>query len=50
MGEGDQALGERVLSYRAPLAEGLVGKRVGEEVGPIEGKSYRIAQIRKRLP
>jgi len=50
LGEGDQALGERVLSYRAPLAEGLLGKGVGEEVGPIDGATYRIAEIRKRLP
>jgi transcription elongation factor GreA len=50
LGEGDGALGDEVVSYRAPLAASLLGKKVGEEVGPIADRAYRIVKIRKRLP
>ncbi|MGE5176834.1 MAG: GreA/GreB family elongation factor [Hyphomicrobiales bacterium] len=53
LGEGDNALGPGILSYRAPLARPLLGKGVGAEVtvpseeGP---RRYRIESIRRRLP
>ena len=50
LGEGDRMLGEEVISYRAPLGEMLMGKRVGDEVGPLGDKQFRIVSLRKRLP
>lgn len=53
LGEGDNALGPGILSYRAPLARPLLGKGAGAEVAipTIEGpRRYRIESIRKRLP
>lgn len=50
LGEGDGEIDPGVVSYRAPLAALLLGKKVGEAVGPISDRTYRIAKIRKRLP
>jgi len=50
LGEGDRDLGENVISYRAPLGALLLGKKLNEEVGPIEEKNYRVTAIHKRLP
>ncbi|MFH1277256.1 MAG: GreA/GreB family elongation factor [Candidatus Eisenbacteria bacterium] len=50
LGEGDRELGDEVISYRAPLGEMLLGRKVGDEVGPMNDRTFRIAAIRKRLP
>ena len=53
LGEGDSGLAPGVLSYRAPLARPLLGKRVGAEVElefPEGSKRYRIESIVRRLP
>lgn len=53
LGEGDSGLAPGVLSYRAPIARPLLGRRVGQEIilelpeGP---RRYRIESIVKRLP
>ena len=53
LGEGDQDLGEGVVSYKAPLGLALHGKRVGDEVeitqeaGP---RRFRVSEIREELP
>lgn len=50
LGEGDRELGDDVISYRAPLGEMLLGKKTGDEVGPVNERTFRIEGIRKRLP
>ncbi|MFH1679364.1 MAG: GreA/GreB family elongation factor [Candidatus Eisenbacteria bacterium] len=50
LGEGDRDFSGEVVSYRAPLGGLLLGKRVGDEVGPIMDRTFRIVAIRKRLP
>jgi transcription elongation factor GreA len=50
LGEGDRELGDDVVSYRAPLGGLLLGKKAGDEVGPIADRQYHVVRIRKRLP
>ena len=53
LGEGDSGLAPGVLSYRAPLARPLLGKRVGAEVElefPEGARRYRVEAISRRLP
>jgi transcription elongation factor GreA len=53
LGEGDGGLAPEALSYRAPLAKGLLGRGVGAEVElttPEGTRRYRIASIAKRVP
>ena len=53
LGEGDSGLAPGVLSYRAPLARPLLGKRVGAEVElelPEGPRRYRVESISRRLP
>lgn len=53
LGEGDSGLAPGVLSYRAPLARPLLGKRVGAEVEldfPEGSRRFRIESIVRRLP
>lgn len=53
LGDGDSGLAPGVLSYRAPLARPLLGKRVGSEVDleyPEGTRRFRVESIVKRLP
>ena len=53
LGEGDQALGEGVVSYKAPVGQAVFRKRVGDEMeipGPDGARRYRLAEVRERLP
>ena len=53
LGEGDQDVGDRVVSYRAAVGKALCGRRVGDEVSlPRDGSevSYRVRRITERLP
>lgn len=50
LGEGDGDLADHVVSYRAPLGQMLLGKKVGDEAGPINERTYRVTAIRRRLP
>jgi transcription elongation GreA/GreB family factor len=53
LGEGDQELGTSVVSYKAPLGQALLRKRVGDEVIlPRDGEeiAYRVRTVRERLP
>jgi transcription elongation factor GreA len=53
LGEGDQDLGDGIVSYRAPLGQALTGLRENDEVSlPQDGGSvrYRIRRIEERLP
>jgi len=50
LGEGDRDFGGEIVSYRAPLGALLLGKKTGDEVGPILDRTFRIVAIRKRLP
>jgi transcription elongation factor GreA len=53
LGEGDQELGKDVVSYKAPIGQALLQKRVGDEVRlPRDGEEFpaRIRTVRERLP
>ena len=53
LGEGDQEIGEGVVSYKAAVGRALRGRRVGEEVTlPRESGdvTYRVTRVRERLP
>ncbi len=53
LGEGDQALGDGVVSYKAPVGQAVYRKRVGDEVdipGPGGVRRYRLKDVRERLP
>jgi len=53
LGEGDNALGPGIVSYRAPIAKPLLGRPVGAEVLLPTGdgeRAFRITAIEKRLP
>ena len=53
LGEGDQDVGEQVVSYLAAVGKALCGRRVGDEVSlPRDGSetSYRIRRVSERLP
>jgi transcription elongation factor GreA len=53
LGEGDQDVGDHVVSYRAAVGKTLCGRRVGDEVSlPRDGSevSYRIRRIIERIP
>ncbi|HMI31168.1 MAG TPA: GreA/GreB family elongation factor [Candidatus Limnocylindrales bacterium] len=53
LGEGDNALGPGILSYRAPILKPLLGKQEGDQVViefPEGSRPFRIVTIRKRLP
>lgn len=53
LGEGDNALGPGIVSYRAPIARPLLGRPVGAEVMLPTGdgeQAFRITAIEKRLP
>jgi transcription elongation GreA/GreB family factor len=53
LGDGDSGLAPGVLSYRAPLARPLLGKRVGSEVDleyPEGTRRFIVESIVKRLP
>ncbi len=53
LGEGDNHIGEGVVSYRAPLGKQLIGHRVGDKLtltAEIGEGDYEILSIRKLLP
>jgi transcription elongation factor GreA len=53
LGEGDNALGPGIVSYRAPIVKPLLGRPVGAEVQLPSGdgeQAFRITSIVKRLP
>jgi transcription elongation factor GreA len=51
LGEGDQDLGEEVVSYKAPIGRVLNGRRVGDTVElPPDGRPFRVASVGERLP
>jgi transcription elongation GreA/GreB family factor len=53
LGDGDQALGENVVSFRAPVGQAIFNRREGEEIDlPREtgARRYRITHVEERLP
>ncbi len=53
LGDGDQALGDNVVSFRAPVGQAIFGRREGEEIDlPRETgtRRYRITRVEERLP
>lgn len=51
LGEGEQHLGEHVVSFQAPIGKALVGKGIGDEVEIGETpKRYRIVSVERKLP
>jgi transcription elongation factor GreA len=53
LGDGEQHLGENVISFQAPIGKSLVGRTVGDEVEIGEGaarRRYRVERIARRLP
>lgn len=51
LGEGEQHLGEHVVSFQAPIGKTLVGKGIGDEVSLGEvPKRYRIVSVERKLP
>ena len=53
LGEGDQELGEHVVSYRAAVGKALLGRPVGDVVQLPRGEksvSYRITTVEEKLP
>jgi transcription elongation factor GreA len=52
LGEGDSQYGHGVISYKAPLGQALVGKRVGDHVDipAHEGQDIEIVGIEEKLP
>lgn len=52
LGDGEHHLGDNVISFQAPIARSLVGRRVGEEVelASDAGKRWRVEAVARRLP
>ena len=53
LGDGEQHLGENVISFQAPIGKQLVGRNVGDELELGEGaarRRYRVESIARRLP
>jgi len=52
LGEGDSQYGHEVVSYKAPLGQALVGKRVGDKVAMDAdgGQEFEVLRIETRLP
>lgn len=52
LGEGDSQSGNQVISYKAPLGQNLVGKRVGDviELPGSDGQIAEIISIEEKLP
>ncbi|MEN6549775.1 MAG: GreA/GreB family elongation factor [Armatimonadia bacterium] len=51
LGEGDTQYGHDVVSYKAPLGQALVGKKVGDvaQVGE-DGPQYEVLAIEEKMP
>ncbi len=51
LGDGEQHLGENVISFQAPIGKSLVGRVVGDElvIGDA-GKRWRVEGVARRLP
>ena len=53
LGDGEQHLGDNVISFQAPIGKALVGRTVGEELEIGEGaarRHYRVQSIARKLP
>ena len=52
LGEGDAQSGTGVISYKAPLGQNLIGRRVGEviELPGTDGQTAEIVSIEEKLP
>jgi len=52
LGEGDSQYGHEVVSYKAPLGQALVGKRVGEQVQMATNgqQRFEVLSIETKLP
>lgn len=52
LGEGDSQYGHGVISYKAPLGQSLVGKRIGDAITlPGDGEQeWEIVQVEEKLP
>jgi transcription elongation factor GreA len=53
LGDGEQHLGDNVISFQAPIGRLLVGRTVGDEIEIGEGASrrrYRVESVTRRLP
>ena len=52
LGEGDSQYGHGVVSYKAPLGQALVGKRVGDkvEMEADGGQQFEVLSIEMKLP
>ena len=51
LGEGEQHLGDHVVSFQAPIGRSLSGKRIGDEVELGEARTrYRIVSVERKLP
>lgn len=50
LGDGEQHLGDQVISFQAPIGKALVGRKVGEDVAIGDGKTWRVVGVTRRLP
>ena len=50
LGDGEQHLGDNVISFQAPIGKALVGRVAGEEVAIGDGKTWRVQGVTRRLP
>ncbi len=53
LGDGEQHLGDNVVSFQAPIGKALVGRTVGDEVDLGEGenrRTYRVQSVARKLP
>ena len=53
LGDGEQHLGDNVISFQAPIGRALMGRAVGDEVAFGEGSkrvTWRVQTVTRRLP
>ncbi len=51
LGDGEQHLGENVISFQAPIGKSLVGRVVGDELTIGDGgKRWRVESVARKLP
>jgi transcription elongation factor GreA len=49
LGDGEQHLGDNVISFQAPIGKSLVGRVVGDEIA-INEKTWRVESVARKLP
>ena len=51
LGDGEQHLGENVISFQAPIGKSLVGRVVGDELAIGDaGRRWRVESVARKLP